>query len=85
MGPGGPGGAGAPDALAGIGSSLNSLMNMLQAADVGPTTQLAAAVAERRNALRALLDKWESLKTSELAAVNAVLKEAKLAEIALER
>ena len=85
MGPGGPGGAGAPDSLTGIGSSLNSLMNMLQAADVAPTSQLAAAVAERRQALRALLDKWESLKTRELAAVNAVLKEAKLAEIALER
>jgi hypothetical protein len=84
-GPGGPAGAGAPDTLTGIGSSLNSLMNMLQAADVAPTSQLAAAVSERRQALRALLAKWESLKTSELAAVNTVLKEAKLAEITLDR
>jgi hypothetical protein len=60
-------------------------MSMLQDADVAPTSQLAAAVAERRQALRALLDKWESLKTRELAAVNTVLKEAKLAEIALDR
>jgi hypothetical protein len=85
MGPGGPGGEGAPDSLTGIGSSLNSLMNMLQAADVAPTSQLAAAVTERRQALRALLDKWESLKSGELAAVNIVLKEAKLAEITLDR
>jgi hypothetical protein len=60
-------------------------MNMLQAADVAPTSQLAAAVAERRDALRALLDKWGSLKSGELAAINAVLKEAKLQEITLER
>jgi photosystem II stability/assembly factor-like uncharacterized protein len=85
MGPGGPGGAGAPDTLTGIGSSLNSLMNMLQAADVAPTSQLVAAVSERRQALRALLAKWESLKTSELAAVNTVLKEAKLEEISLDK
>ena len=85
MGPGGPGGAGAQDTLTGIGSSLNSLMGLLQGADVAPTSQLVAAVSERRQALRALLDKWESLKTRELAAINAVLKEAKLAEIALDR
>ena len=85
MGPGGQGAAGAQDTLTGIGSSLNSLMNMLQAADVAPTSQLVAAVSQRRQALRALLDKWESLKTGELAAVNTVLKEAKLAEITLER
>jgi photosystem II stability/assembly factor-like uncharacterized protein len=85
MGPGGPGGAGAPDTLSSIGGSLNSLMSMLQAADAAPTSQLTAAVAERRKALRALLDEWESFSTRALAAVNAVLKEAKLAEIALDR
>jgi hypothetical protein len=58
---------------------------MLQDADVAPTSQLAAAVAERRNALRSLLDKWDLFSTRELAALNAVLKEANLAEIALER
>jgi len=82
---GGPGGAGAPDTLTGIGSSLNSPMSMLQAADVAPTSQLAAAVADRLHALRALLEKWESLKTGELSSVNAVLKEAKLPEISLDR
>ena len=85
MGPGGPRGAGAQDTLTGIGSSLNALMSMLQDADVAPTSQLAAAVAERRNALRSLLDKWDLFSTRELAALNAVLKEANLAEIALER
>jgi photosystem II stability/assembly factor-like uncharacterized protein len=85
MRPGGPGAAGAPDTLSSIGGSLNSLMNMLQAADAAPTDQLSAAVAERRKALRTLMDKWGSLSTRELAAVNAVLKEAKLAEIVLDK
>ena len=86
MGPGGPGVAGAQeDTLSGIGSSLNSLMNMLQAADAAPTSQLTDAVAERHKALRALLDKWDSLRMRELAALNAVLKEANQPEIALDR
>jgi hypothetical protein len=85
MGPGGPGGASAPDTLAGIGSSLNSLMSMLQAADVAPTSQLVAAVTERRKALQALFDKWELFGTSQLADLNSVLKAAKLAEIPLDR
>jgi hypothetical protein len=68
-----------------MGSSLNSLMNMLQAADVAPTSQLVAAFSERRQALRALLAKWESLMTGELRSVNTVLKEAKLPEISLDK
>jgi photosystem II stability/assembly factor-like uncharacterized protein len=82
MGPGGPGAAGAPDTLTGIGGSLNSLMNMLQEADAAPTSQLVAAVTERRQALSALLGKWESFRTLELAALNTVLKAANLPEIA---
>jgi hypothetical protein len=84
-GPGAPGAPGAPDTLSSISGSLNSLMNMLQEADAAPTSQLIAAVSERGKALRALLDKWESLTMSELAAINAVLKEAKLTEITLDR
>ena len=85
MGPGGPGGAGAQDSLSGIGGSLNSLMSQLQAADAAPTTQLAAAVAERLNALKTLFEKLGSLKSRELPALNDLLKAAKIEEIALER
>ena len=65
MGPAGPGGAGAAgsqDTLAGIGSSLYQLMSTLQASDTAPTTQLAAAVAERLNAWQTLLGRFKSLK-----------------------
>jgi photosystem II stability/assembly factor-like uncharacterized protein len=63
--PGGPGGAGAPgfqDTLAGIGMSLNQLMSALQASDTAPTTQLAAAVAERLKSLQAVFGKLKDLQ-----------------------
>lgn len=86
-GPGRPpmgfGGAGGPDTLSSIGGSLNSLMTMLQAADAAPTSQLEKAVAERREALRALFDKWGSLVGRELDSLNGVLRAAKFEEIAL--
>ena len=85
MGPGGPGAAGALDTLASIGSSLNSLMTMLQASDTAPTSPLAAAVSERKKALEALLGKWDSLRTRELAVLNGLLKAAKLEEIKLDK
>jgi photosystem II stability/assembly factor-like uncharacterized protein len=75
--PAGAGAAGAPDSLASIGLTLNSLMSTLQASETAPTTQLAAAVAERLKALRTLLEKYESLKTKELAALDALLKAIK--------
>jgi hypothetical protein len=88
-GPGGPmgfrggGAAASPDSLAMIGFSLNSLMSTLQASDTEPTTQLAAAVAERLKALDTLLEKLKSLKTRELDSLNQLLKAAHLAEILL--
>jgi hypothetical protein len=60
---GGRGGAAdAPESLAGIIGTLSQLMNLLQGADVAPTTQLAAAVGERRAALNRRLAQWTALK-----------------------
>jgi photosystem II stability/assembly factor-like uncharacterized protein len=81
----GPGGAGGQDTLAGIGGSLIQLMSLLQAADAPPTTQAIAAVAERREALRGLRDKWTAFRTKDVSALNAVLREAKVTEIEIER
>ncbi len=85
-GMGGPMGppAGGTDTLAAIGGSLGQLMSLLQAADVAPTSQVVAAVAERRQAFRTLMERWNSLKTQDLAALNAKLKAAGLAEISLQ-
>ena len=60
-------------------------MSLLQAADAAPTTQAVAAVTERREALRALMAKWDALKTKDLAALNAALKAASLPAIEAER
>jgi len=60
-------------------------MTMVQASDTAPTSQLAAAVAERRKALETLLGKWDSLHTRELAVLNGLLKAAKLEEIKLDQ
>jgi hypothetical protein len=37
-------------------------MGLLQGADVAPTTQLTAAVAQRRAALNTLMTRWDALK-----------------------
>jgi photosystem II stability/assembly factor-like uncharacterized protein len=81
----GRGGAGAGgDTLSSIGGTLNSLMSALQAADVAPTSQLTKAVTERRQALTALMAKWNDLRTTDVAALNAQLKAAGLAAIEIK-
>ncbi len=56
------GAAEGPETLATIIGSLAQLMNLLQGADVTPTTQLVAAVGERRAALGKVLARWTALK-----------------------
>jgi len=80
-GRGGFGGGFETNTLAAIGGSLTSLMSTLQGADATPTSQVVAAVGERREALADLLAKWNALRTTELAALNAQLRRAGLGEI----
>ena len=78
----GPGaGAGGQDTLAAVGSSMSSLMNLLQGADAAPTSQLVAAVSERMATFAVLMGKWNAFKTQELTALNAQLKAAGLPQI----
>src|SRR5499427_6656865 len=51
-----------PETLSSISGALLQLMNLVQGADVTPTTQLVTAVAERRTALNKLLSRWTALK-----------------------
>ncbi len=77
--------AGAPqETLSAIGNTLIPLMNLLQAADAAPTSQVSVAVAERRQALKALLARWITFKSQDVPALNAKLKAAGLPAIALE-
>jgi photosystem II stability/assembly factor-like uncharacterized protein len=75
------GGAELPDTLNSLAVSLSQLMDVLQEADVAPTTQLVAAVADRRSALATLTARWNALKGSDLAALNAKLRAANLPPI----
>jgi photosystem II stability/assembly factor-like uncharacterized protein len=80
-GRGGRGGAAAPGAapaetLSSFSGSVTSIIGLLQAADVTPTSQVVAGAAERQKALASLMAKWAALKTTELTALNALLKQA---------
>jgi photosystem II stability/assembly factor-like uncharacterized protein len=72
------------ETLAGITGSLVQLMSMLQASDVTPTTQLAAAVTARHQALRGLMKRWDSFRTKDLEEINSRLKAASLPPIMIE-
>ncbi len=51
-----------PDTLSSITGGLNQLLGLLQGADATPTTQLVAAVGQRRAALNKLIARWNALK-----------------------
>jgi photosystem II stability/assembly factor-like uncharacterized protein len=79
----GQGQRGQGTSLAAAFSSLQGLMNSLQAADVQPTAvQLAAITAARAEQTKALAA-WNSLKTVDLPALNLKLRAASLAELSL--
>jgi photosystem II stability/assembly factor-like uncharacterized protein len=65
---------GAPDTLSGIGGSFSPLMGILQGADAAPTSQVAAAAAERLQSWAGLRAKWNALKTTDLVELNSQLK-----------
>jgi hypothetical protein len=52
-----------PDTFSSVNGTLTALLQTLQEADVPPTTQAIAAVADRRAALAKLEQKWKSLKS----------------------
>src|SRR5205085_11964284 len=73
----GGGGRGAisegPETLSSANGSLSALIRLLESADVAPTAQLAAAVADRRAALAKVMAQWTALK--------GALKQANLGEV----
>jgi len=65
--------AAGPDTLSNITSGLNQLLGLLQGADATPTTQLVAAVGQRRAALNKLMARWKALK-AEARTLNLVVE-----------
>jgi photosystem II stability/assembly factor-like uncharacterized protein len=84
-GRGGRGRGGAPSAsttLNGPASGLTAVMNTLQSADVQPTALQVKTIEAALTNARAALARWNTLKTTELTALNARLKAAGAATIA---
>jgi len=76
---GGAGGFGG--ALNAPGAALVAVMNSLQSADVQPTALQVTAIETALANARTFMTRWNVLKTTELAGLNAQLKAAGLATI----
>ena len=87
-GAGGRGGAAQPPApppasLAGAATSLAALMNIFQSADVAATANQRAAVQAARMNADAVMQRWKTLTTTDLAALNMALRAAGTAPLTL--
>jgi len=87
---GAAGGAGArpegPDS-AGLGrlnGELARLLEVVEGADLPPTSQAQSGFADLERSLAGLLARWDDLRGKEVAALNADLQQAGLAPLALE-
>ncbi len=83
----GGGGFGAPAAgeptFNRMNGQLLSLMNLVEGADVTPTTQAQSAFTESQKALNELLSRWRDIKEKELKAINEQLRGANLPTVTM--
>jgi hypothetical protein len=73
-----PADPGNPAGLAGASATLARVMNLLQDADVPPTTLKLNAIAAARATAARTLAKWSAVKTVDVPALNARLAAAGL-------
>jgi hypothetical protein len=71
----------APPTLARVSSELNAVMQLLQEADMTPTTQAVAAADRSVKALADLLKRWNELKDKDLKDLNDQLRKSNLPAI----
>lgn len=80
-----PAGAGpAPDTVGSLRGQFTTLMNLLQGADVAPTTQATMAIADRQQAFTKLKQQWATVEREIATGLNPRLKQASLPQIQLE-
>ncbi len=72
------------ETLNSVSSSMRSVMSLLQGADVAPTTQAIAAVADRQRVSAGVMTRWKAVE-AEVDRINARLKAEKLPEIRKSR
>jgi photosystem II stability/assembly factor-like uncharacterized protein len=75
----------APETLWSVSTSLAGLMNSMQGADVAPTAITVAAVTRAQAAAARVMARWTTLKSVDLAALNARLAAAGAAPLAVDR
>jgi photosystem II stability/assembly factor-like uncharacterized protein len=79
-----PGAGTEPPTLGGLKTKLLTLFGVFQEADVAPSVQAAAAVADLEKQLPPLMERWNAAKAQDLPALNQQLKGANLRELKLE-
>jgi hypothetical protein len=77
------GGPSGPPTLTSVTSGLNDAMMAIQAADTAPTETQVAACNHAQEQFQGVLPKWNTLKTTTLAAFNAKRKAAGKPAVAL--
>jgi len=75
---GGDAGDTRPMDLTRLANTLESLLELFQGVDAGPTTQGAAASAEWQQNFTETLRRWDDLKTKDLNSLNDQLRQASL-------
>jgi len=79
-----PGPGTEPPTLGGLKTKFLTLFGVFQEADVAPSSQAAAAVADLQKQLPPLMERWNEVKAKDLPALNHQLKGANLPELKLE-
>jgi hypothetical protein len=79
-----PGAGTEPPSLGGLRTRFLTLLGVLQDADVTPSTQATAAVTELLGQLPPLLQRWGTVKSQDIPALNQQLRNAGLPELKLE-
>ncbi|MGC2694978.1 MAG: glycoside hydrolase, partial [Candidatus Angelobacter sp.] len=79
-----PGAGTEPPTLSGLKTKFLTLFGVFQEADVTPSTQAVAAVADLQKQLPPLMERWNAIKSQDIPALNQQLKSANLPELKLE-
>ncbi len=79
-----PGPGTEPPTLGALKTKFLTLFGVFQEADVAPSTQAAAAVADLQQQLPPLMDRWKAMQAQDIPALNKQLKGANLPELKLE-
>ncbi|MCU1331845.1 MAG: hypothetical protein JWM08_837, partial [Candidatus Angelobacter sp.] len=79
-----PGPGTEPPTLGGLKTKFLTLFGVFQEADVAPSSQASAAVADLEKQLPPVMERWKVVQAQDIPALNQQLKSANLPELKLE-